>query len=225
MQEENLNIPPGMTVPIGLGSPKAQPTHRVEAFGTPRAIERGGGPAKTFIPAGQSQHQVTPMFTPGVRLGAVRLANPQMVSQPSVLGQNGDTPPVVVQPGPGTQPPEDPNGKPAWESDKPGKRLAWGKFKKKDAEELAAYLAEIESRMDELNVPSGIVKQIRLKLETFATGNLPPDAEVTVTEEEAVQLNAAIFSLEEAEASKPPSFATAAAVVATLGLISVAVLG
>lgn len=214
------NVPPGYTVPVGVAS-RERP--RVAPLGTPRAIARGGGVAGTFIPAGQQQ-QVQPMQRAGMPLGAMRLANPHMVSQPSVLGQNGDAP-LQVQPGPDTQPPQDPNGKPVWESDKPGKRLAWGKFKKKDAEELAAFLAEIESRMDELNVPSGIVKQIRLKLETFVASNVPVEAEVTITEEETTQLNAAIFSLEEAEASQPPSFATAAAVVAALGLLSVAVLG
>ncbi len=79
--------------------------------------------------------------------------------------------------------------------------------------------------MEELNIPPGIVKQIRLRLESFAASNVGPEAEVGVTEEEAAQLNAAIFSLEEAEADQPPSFATAAAVVAGLGLVSVLVLG
>lgn len=114
---------------------------------------------------------------------------------------------------------------PAQASESAYRRQAWGQLKKQDAAELAEYLAEIERRMEDANIPVGIVRQIREKLEAFAIGSEPESAEIGLSETEAAALDVAIMNLETVESSSAPSFATAAAVVAGIGILTVLVVG
>ncbi len=215
-EEERPPIPPGYTVLRGGQQQHQGGSPRVTSLGRPSAIERGGAPGQ-FIPRG---YQTQPFGgTQQVTLGAVPLANARAVQQPT-LAQVTTTPAPGDDTGATPPPPV-----PAQASESVYRRQAWGKLKKQDAAELAEYLAEIEKRMEEANIPVGIVKQIREKLDAFAAGSDPEDAEISLSETEAAALDVAIMNLETSEGSAAPSFATAAAVIAGVGLITVIVVG
>ncbi len=212
-EEERPPIPPGYTV---LQGGQRQGSPRVTSLGRPSAIERGGAPGQ-FIPRG---YQTQPFGgTQQVTLGAVPLANARAVQQPT-LAQ------VMTTPVPGddtrtTPPPPVPEQA----SESVYRRQAWGKLKKQDAAELAEYLAEIEKRMEAVNIPVGIVRQIREKLDAFAAGADAEGTEIDLSETEAAALDVAIMNLEQVESEGAPSFATAAAVVAGVGILTVLLVG
>ncbi len=213
-EEERPPIPPGYTVLQG-GQQQQGGSPRVTSLGRPSAIERGGAPGQ-FIPRG---YQTQPFGgTQPVALGAVHLVNANAVRQPT-LAQ-----PTVTLPEP-TNGNGAPPVKPPLPEQAVPRAKAWGKLKKQDAAELAEYLAEIEKRMEAANIPVGIVKQIREKLDAFAAGSDPEEAEISLSETEAAALDVAIMNLETFEGSSAPSFATAAAVVAAVGLITVIAVG
>jgi hypothetical protein len=110
-----------------------------------------------------------------------------------------------------------PVGEPILEPVKEIRRRAWGRIKKMDAAELAAYLAAIEQRMVELGIPPGIVPKIRAKLEGFSESPASESAEIELTQEEGVALDGAIMLLETKEQST--SFVTAAVVIAGVGIL------
>ncbi len=221
--EEKSNVPPGYTVMRGGQQHQGAP--RVTSLGRPSAIGRGMG---QFVP---TSYQVQPFgAAQGMRLGEIPLANAHVVRQPSIstmLGQQTTTP-VGTRPAPGT-----PNGNEDDIRDRDTRvrpqtreslyrRRAWGRLKKRDAAELAEYLAEIEKRMEARGLPPGVVRQIRSRLEDFAAQNIPEDAEIELSDMEAASLDVAIMNLEQVEGDAgAPSFATAAGVIAALGLITV----
>ena len=151
----------------------------------------------------------------GGRLNPVPVVGGVFSRQP-FLGQQQTAPTqqttVPTQQPPVTTPPPETRPK----EGKPGRRLAWGRLKKLEAQELAQYLSEISDRMKKVGIPPGIVDQIKDKLGSFVA-TAPPTAEVEVTDEQAQQLEAAILSLETAEAQQPSGVSTAL-VVAGVGL-------
>ncbi len=214
-EEERPPIPPGYTVL--QGGQQRQGSPRVTSLGRPSAIERGGTPGQ-FIPRG---YDTQPFGgTQRVTLGAVPLANARAVQQPTLAQAQMSQ----------QETPMEPVFRDDAEPILPGKErtpraVAWGKLKKQDAAELAEYLAEIEKRMVAANVPVGIVRQIREKLDAFATGPDPEGTEIDLSETEAAALDVAIMNLEQVESEATPSFATAAAVVAGVGILTVLVVG
>ena len=210
-EEERAPIPPGYTV---LRGGQQQGAPRVTALGRPSAVDRAPG---QFIPKG---YQTQPFGGgQGVRLGEIKLANASAVQQPT-LAQ------VTTGPAPGDDTgAAPPPPVPAQATQSVYRRKAWGLLKKKDAAELAEYLAEIEKRMVAADIPVGIVKQIREKLDAFASSNVQEDAEIDLSETEAAALDVAIMNLEQVESKATPSFATAAAVVAGVGILTVLVVG
>lgn len=222
VEEKKPNVPPGYTVAI-RGGQQARGAPRVTSLGRPSAIERGGGVGQ-FVPAGSVQPFGAAQ---GMRLGEIPLANVRAVRQPTIstmLGQPTTTPvgttPVGNGNGNDVEPaPDDPGTAQAQESDY--RRRAWGRLKKRDAAELAEYLAEIEKRMEARGIPPGIVRQIREKLDNFAAQNVPEEAEIELSDMEAGALDVAIMNLEQVEGETgAPSFGTAAGVLAVLGLIT-----
>lgn len=85
----------------------------------------------------------------------------------------------------------------------PAMRLAWGRLKKKDAQELAAALADIIARMRAKGIPPGMVAQIQARLANFAA-SAQEGQEIEITEHEVQRMEAEILSLEEAEAKTAP---------------------
>jgi len=85
----------------------------------------------------------------------------------------------------------------------PAMRLAWGKLKKKDAQELATALADVIARMRAKGIPPGMVAQIQARLANFSA-TAPETADVEITEHEVQRMEAEILSLEEAEAQSAP---------------------
>lgn len=83
-------------------------------------------------------------------------------------------------------------------------RIAWGRLKKMDAQELADTLADIIARMQAKNIPPGIIVQIQARLANFAV-NGAPNAEVEITEPEVKQIDQELLALEDAEAKDVPS--------------------
>jgi len=81
----------------------------------------------------------------------------------------------------------------------PAIRIAWGRLKKMDAQQLADTLADVIARMQAKNIPPGIIVQIQARLANFAVNGLP-DAEVEITESEVKQMDAELLTLEDAEA-------------------------
>ncbi len=199
-----------------LRGAQQQGAQRVTSLGRPTAIDRGGAPGQ-FIPRG---YQTQPFGggNQGVQLGAIPLANARAVRQPT-LAQAPPPQPVQLAQGNGAEVPPVTTPRPV----PPGKALAWGMLKKQDAAELAEHLAEIERRMMAADIPAGIVAQIREKLSAFARSDAPEDADIELSETEAESLNVAIMNLESVESESKPSFATAAAVIAGVGLIVAAV--
>lgn len=101
----------------------------------------------------------------------------------------------------------------------PAMRLAWGKLKKLDAQQLADQLADVIARMRAKGIPPGMVAQIQARLANFAQ-SAPETAEVEITEHEVQRMEAEILALEEAEAqtSEAPSTNWLIAVGAAIGL-------
>lgn len=100
------------------------------------------------------------------------------------------------------------------------RRRAWGLLKKLEAEELAVYLDGIAKRLDELNMPAGIIKKYRDKLQQFVDA-APAGAELEMTDAEVTELDAAILSYEEVEQQASNETAK----ILTIGAVSVAVIG
>ncbi len=211
-EEERPPIPPGYTVLRGGQQQQGAP--RVTALGRPSAVDRAPG---QFIPKG---YQTQPFGGgQGLRLGEIPISNVRAVHQPT-LAQ------VTTAPVPGDDTVAvPPPPVPAQATQSVYRRKAWGLLKKKDAAELAEYLAEIEKRMVAADIPVGIVKQIREKLDAFAASNVQEGAEIDLSETEAAALDVAIMNLEQVESKATPSFATAAAVVAGVGILTVLVVG
>lgn len=110
-------------------------------------------------------------------------------------------------------------------TDEPVKEVrqrAWGRIKKMEAAELAAYLSAIERRMWELDLPPGIIPQIRQKLENFSTSQASDETEIELTQEEGVALDGAILLLESKEQSA--SFVAAAVAIAGVGILLTVIL-
>lgn len=216
-QEEEKNPLPAGYTRVMSGAQQPQGASRVLSLGRPSAIERGGGPGQ-FVPSG---YKVQPFGAQqGIRLGEIPVANAPAVRQPT-LGQ-ATTTPIGTEPAPPPLPSNGNNGGaflPTQAAQSAYRRRAWGRLKKRDASELAEYLAEIENRMDAANIPAGIVRQIREKLDTFAASAEPEEAEIEISDTEAAALDVAILNLEQVEQNQTPSFATTAAVVAGLGII------
>lgn len=171
---------------------------------------------------------------PGSSLGAVKLRMPMRggaFDRPSFVGQSM----VPVEPGPVmsqaptqtpimppvTPPPSTPSGHAIPRHS--AVRLAWGKLKKADAQQLADLLAQVLQRMKaQQGIPSGMVEKIQARLSTFvANANLTDTVEIT--EPEVQQVEAEILALEDMEVqgskdgATPWIIATAAAI--GLGLL------
>ncbi len=176
---------------------------------------------------------------PSARLGQVNLSRgredgraffgqPGMSFQPAKMGALGPSRARFMGQEPSETParpaPDKPRenrilpvGEPVVEPIKEIRRRAWGRIKKMDAAELAAYLAAIEERMVELEIPPGIVPKIRARLESFSESAASESAEIELTQEEGVALDGAIMLLETKEQST--SFVTAAVVIAGVGIL------
>lgn len=103
------------------------------------------------------------------------------------------------------------------------RRMAWGRLKKLEAEELLAELKVIEERMRSRQIPAGIVAQIADKIEAFLE-TAPKEAEFTMTEDEVNELDTAILALEADEKASTAGTATLV-VVGALGLTALAIWG
>lgn len=101
----------------------------------------------------------------------------------------------------------------------PAMRLAWGKLKKKDAQQLAEDLADVIARMREKGIPPGMVAQIQTRLAYFSK-SAQEGQEIEITEHEVQKMEAEILQLEEAEAATSPDGASSwlIAVSAAVGL-------
>lgn len=98
------------------------------------------------------------------------------------------------------------------------RRRAWGRLKKLEAEELADYLATIAGRMEELDIPPGIVKKFEKKLRGFAE-TAAPQAELQLSDAEIAELDQAILSYEEVESKETVKrYAIGAGVIAAIGV-------
>lgn len=84
----------------------------------------------------------------------------------------------------------------------PAMRLAWGKLKKMDAQQLSEQLADIIARMREKGIPPGMVAQIQTRLAYFSK-SAQEGQEIEITEHEVQKMEAEILQLEEAEAAAP----------------------
>lgn len=217
MEEEKVHIPPGYAM-VGTRKPMGQNVQ------LPRLDRQGSmfRDGRNFQPAQNST------------LGPVRLHmqggafnRPQFVGQSIPTVEMGQTLPPKQEAIPKTEPPPTgvpPTTPPGQEQVKshPAMRLAWGKLKKKDAQELADALAEVIARMRAKNIPPGMVAQIQARLANFAADpKQPATAEVEITEHEVQKMNDEILVLEEAEGSAPQSSSTAnwlIAVGAAIGL-------
>lgn len=109
---------------------------------------------------------------------------------------------------------------PVEDGGKPGRRLAWGRMKKLEAQELSVYLAEIVDRMKAAGIPAGIVAQIKDKLDTFVK-TAPAAGEVEISEVETQALSEAILELETVEQQEGLGIKTSTVlVVAGVGLLA-----
>lgn len=168
---------------------------------------------RTFQPAPGSLGQValrgTP--TPGPFMGQVQTTTTTPTAQP--------VPPAEPAPaaGPAQQVVQEPAVPPR---PRPGLRLAWGRLKKMDAEELAAQLADILERLKARNLPSGAVARIQERLATFSKRATAVET-VEITEPEVQQMEAEILSLEEAEAQEGSSATPILIVAGTLAAVGI----
>jgi hypothetical protein len=102
---------------------------------------------------------------------------------------------------------------------RPAMRIAWGRLKKMDAQQLADLLAQVLDRMKAKGIPPGMVEKIQARLAAFSA-SAPATETVEITEPEVQQMDAEILALEEAEAkddATPWIIATGAAI--GLGLL------
>jgi hypothetical protein len=190
--------------------------------GRPNSFQIGSSGAR-FIPTG-AQKGFQPMPMGGGTLGQIRLVNRLQPQRPSSLGQvvmrsdrtTGRLPEEAIDPSKITE---------GQVQQSIYRRKAWGRFKKLDAAEMAAYLKNIEERMYKRGIPPGIVEQIRRRLEEFVDSAVPDTQELTLSEQEVVALDNSIMYLEQEEAEATPILGTAAVVVAGLGILALAIVG
>lgn len=140
-------------------------------------------------------------------LGPVRLHISQggMHGRPKFVGQ--PSPQQALVPAPSPMPPVPAPIEPTVPQEvprHPAMRLAWGRLKKMDAQELADTLADVIARMHAKGIPPGIIVQIQARLANFAV-NGAPNAEVEITESEVKQMDTELLMLEDAEAKDAQS--------------------
>lgn len=128
------------------------------------------------------------------------------------IGQEGR--PIEDQP---------PRETPEMTEDSRSRRMAWGRLKKLEAEELLAELKLIEERMRSRQMPAGIVAQIADRIEAFVQ-TAPKDAEFTMSEDEVNELDTAILALEAEEKASTTGTATLV-VLGALGVTALAIFG
>lgn len=167
-----------------------------------------------------------PIPGPG-SLGQVTLRNAPAANRGAFVGQQATTTvqtvtppaaPPVAPPAPAELPATEPPPKP-----RPALRLAWGRLKKLDAEQLAAELQKILERAEAKGVPAGMIARIQERLASFSKRASAVET-IELTEPEVQQMEAEILALEEAEAQEPDlttSLLVVGGVLAAAGLLSV----
>jgi hypothetical protein len=165
-----------------------------------------------------------PMSSGG--LGQIRLHTP--ADRPDIFGRRafvGQAYPQPTQQPPAAAPlpaPDRDQDKGQGVQRRPAIRIAWGRLKKMDAEQLSELLTQILERMKVKGIPPGMVAKIQARLADFNL-NAPSTAEVEITEAEVKQMDEQLLALETAEAQdssdgvKPWIIATGAAI--GLGLL------
>lgn len=186
MPEETIEIPPGYAL---VGKKKTMGANmQLPRFDRQNSMFQSG---RDFQPASSGG------------MGQVRLRIP--VQNSPFIGQMGQqqttTPGVNQQPPPTGVPPENPpkkNETPI--SRRPAMRIAWGRLKKMDAQQLSDTLADIVARMKAKGIPPGMVGQIQARLASFAASAPTAAAEVEITQQEVEKMDQELLLLEDAEA-------------------------
>lgn len=203
----------GIPAPPRQANVPAQPRSGLRVVGP----NMGAAPRISSAPGQRFFPQQNAM---GARMGAVPLTGGYGQRHPFLgsvrMGQEGQVPPGVQN---GEIPPA--QDRPTRESGPAQqaleRRKAWGQLKRLEAEELAAYLDGIATRMEELRIPSGIVRKYRDKLQQFAS-TAAPDAELALSDDEIIELNEAILVYEEAEQKTDKTLAYVAGAVTVVGI-------
>lgn len=180
-------------------------------FGSQGArVDRSSG--GRFVPAGGAQ-----LAGHALRLGPVRVGNLGQFSAPPSYGVPEAE--ETAQPPAQDFVPDVVRGEAAPDVRAPRGR-AWGLLKKQDAAELAAYLKEVEAGMVAQQVPPGIVREIRRKVDQFLA-TAPENAELEIPEAQLEELDVVIAQYEEVEGQgRRKTILT----VGALGLVGVGVL-
>lgn len=204
-EEEEARTPSGYTNKL-LGSPVQRVDRQSSIFGNGKGFTpmnaSMGHPGRIQVVGGVFARQPFLGQLPPSSRSSPQVSHPQM-AQPKPQPQKGSA--AQVQDG---------------TEEKPGRRLAWGRMKKLEAQELSMYLAEIADCMRKAGIPAGILAQIKDKLDTFVK-TAPPAGEVEISETETQALNEAIFELEVAEQQAGSGITTSTVlVVAGVGLLA-----
>lgn len=157
-------------------------------------------------------------------LGQIRLHTP--AGQPDIFGRQafvGQATVPTAQPAPSVPPPPVEPAKDQGVQRRPAMRIAWGRLKKMDAEQLSVLLEQILERMKAKGIPPGMVAKIQARLANF-TLNAPPNSEIEITESEVRQMDAELLQLEEAEAQDTASNTATPWLIATGAAIGLGLL-
>jgi hypothetical protein len=204
VSEEKEEIPPGYAL---VGPKKMMGANmQLPRFDRQESMFRQGRSFQPAANAGLGQLRLRMPVQDGVFDRQQFVGQTSRISLAQAPSQTETAPPVAPPAGQGVR-------------RRPAMRVAWGRLKKMDAQQLADLLAQVLERMKAKGIPPGMVEKIQARLAAFSA-SAPATETVEITELEVQQMDAEILALEEAEAkdeATPWIIATGAAI--GLGLL------